>query len=195
MQGVRGLQGVRGQPSSWKGDSPDTGTKAVPFKKFLTGTVQRSIVQSVNEVADISTSTKPLWKLILHASERVETAFETGLAPIGLSLSKLGVLKILISEGDSLPLSRLASRLSCVKSNVTQLVDRLEADGLVARINDASDRRSVLASITDAGRAKFTAGAEIVASVEGDLFGDLSAGDRQVVEAFLARLADEGCKE
>ncbi|MBK6427594.1 MAG: MarR family transcriptional regulator, partial [Blastocatellia bacterium] len=118
--------------------------------KFLTRTVQTCIVQPVN---DITASTpEPLWKLILHASQRVESAFESELAPIGLSLSKLNVLAILLEAGEPLPLSRLAAKLACVKSNVTQLVDRLETEGLVARVDDPNDRRSVLASITDLGR-------------------------------------------
>ena len=41
----------------------------------------------------------------------------------------------------------LAERLTCAKSNVTQLVDRLEADGLVRRKLDPSDRRSRLAIV------------------------------------------------
>ncbi|HQR38061.1 MAG TPA: MarR family transcriptional regulator, partial [Blastocatellia bacterium] len=94
------------------------------------------------------TSTTPLWLQVLHSAQRVETRFEDELSGVGLSISKLGVLRILVDEGQPMPLSRLAGKLSCVKSNVTQLVDRLEADGLVARINDPADRRSVLASIT-----------------------------------------------
>jgi len=74
---------------------------------------------------------------------------EERLADAGLSLPKLAALHQLSQAGDSLPLGQLAERLACVKSNVTQLVDRLEADGLVVRAADPNDRRSRLAVLTD----------------------------------------------
>lgn len=141
------------------------------------------------------TATEPLWKLILHAAGRVETAFEAELSPIGLSLSKLNVLSILLEAGEPIPLSRLATRLACVKSNVTQLVDRLETEGLVARIDDPNDRRSVLASITELGRERSAEGAERMRIVDAALFSGLDLDGRTRVEAFLASLTAGGCGE
>lgn len=141
------------------------------------------------------TSTTPLWLQVLHSAQRVETRFEDELSGVGLSISKLGVLRILVDEGQPMPLSRLAGKLSCVKSNVTQLVDRLEADGLVARINDPADRRSVLASITDAGRERFTAGIEAAGRADAALFGETSAEDRHRLEELFTRLCASGCQE
>jgi DNA-binding MarR family transcriptional regulator len=159
--------------------------------KFLTRTVQTCIVQPVN---DITASTpEPLWKLILHASQRVESAFESELAPIGLSLSKLNVLAILLEAGEPLPLSRLAAKLACVKSNVTQLVDRLETEGLVARVDDPNDRRSVLASITDLGRERSMAGTQVMQTVDATLFDGLGTDERQTMERFLAALSAGPC--
>src|SRR5215467_1298585 len=89
---------------------------------------------------------------VLHASGVLESRVESKLSEAGLSLAKLAALHQLSRAGDSLPLGQLAERLSCVKSNVTQLVDRLEADGLVSRASDPSDGRSRLAVITDTGK-------------------------------------------
>src|SRR3981189_1033932 len=89
---------------------------------------------------------------VLHAAHSVEARVESRLAEVGLSLPKLAALHQLSQSGDSLPLGQLAERLSCVKSNVTQLVDRLEADGLVMRAADPSDRRSRLAIPPAPGR-------------------------------------------
>ena len=137
---------------------------------------------------------RPLWLQVLHAAQRVEARFEEELAGCGLSISKVGVLRILVDEGQPIPLSRLASKLACVKSNVTQLVDRLEVDGLVARVNDPADRRSVLASITDAGRGRFAEGAAAITRAETDLFGELSVDDRARLSAVLDRLAPVVCQ-
>lgn len=131
----------------------------------------------------------PLWVTLLHAAQRVEGRFECVLAEHGLSIPKLGVLKHLVTAGEPLPLSRLAERMSCVKSNITQLVDRLEADGLVERVSDPSDRRSVLAQITAQGRERFDVGASVIGSLEQELFGDIAPADRVRIEEALAKLS------
>src|SRR6266571_4353207 len=92
---------------------------------------------------------------VLHASSVVENRVEARLAEVGLSLAKLAALDRLAQAGESLPLGQLAERLACVKSNVTQLVDRLEADGLVSREADPNDRRSRIAVLTDAGKKAY----------------------------------------
>jgi DNA-binding MarR family transcriptional regulator len=65
---------------------------------------------------------------VLHVAEHVQERLETALAPTGLSLAKLGALRHLAEADEPLPLGQLAERIACVKSNVTQLVDRLESD-------------------------------------------------------------------
>src|SRR5215204_7771689 len=108
---------------------------------------------------------------MLHTAYAAEGAVESSLNGIGLSLAKLLALRALLDAGESLPLGQLAERLSCVKSNVTQLVDRLEADGLVARAADPNDRRSRLAVLTDAGRSAYEKGRRIQLDAEEALFG------------------------
>ncbi|MFC9929601.1 MarR family winged helix-turn-helix transcriptional regulator [Streptomyces sp. NPDC127190] len=51
-----------------------------------------------------------------------------------------------------LPMRKLAHKLKCEPSNVTGIVDRLEARGLVERRPDPGDRRVKLAAATDEGR-------------------------------------------
>src|SRR5262245_22212 len=89
---------------------------------------------------------------LLHAASVAQDHVEAQLTQLGLSLPKLAALTVLKEAGESLALGQLADRLSCVKSNITQLVDRLEADGFVSRAPDPNDRRSRLAVLTEAGR-------------------------------------------
>jgi len=126
---------------------------------------------------------------VLHASSVLEDRVESRLAEIGLSIAKLAALRQLTLAGDSLPLGQLADRLRCVKSNVTQLVDRLESDGLVSRAGDPNDRRSRLAMLTDEGRAAFAQGSAIQQDVERFLFGALSDDETAQLEALLAKLS------
>src|SRR5881392_4257462 len=106
---------------------------------------------------------------VLHASGVLEARMESRLADVGLSIAKLAALRQLRLAGDSLPLGQLAERLACVKSNVTQLVDRLEADGLVSRAPDPNDGRSRLAILTPAGREAYEQGIRIHRAAEQEL--------------------------
>lgn len=125
---------------------------------------------------------------LLHAAGAAEGFVESKLAVVGLSIPKLAALKRLVEAGDSLALGQLAERLACVKSNVTQLVDRLEADGLVAREPDPNDRRSRLAVITDAGRRAYETGSRLQSQAEGQLFGGLSGDDTSKLADILSKL-------
>jgi DNA-binding MarR family transcriptional regulator len=125
---------------------------------------------------------------VLHTSSVLESRAEAKLSEIGLSLAKLAALHRLSEAGESLPLGQLAERLSCVKSNVTQLVDRLEADGLVSRASDPNDRRSRIAVLTDAGRRAHEKGRRIQEQSERDLFGALTESESAMLQMLLAKL-------
>jgi DNA-binding MarR family transcriptional regulator len=73
----------------------------------------------------------------------------------GLSSGRLGVLFQLMRGGDT-PLGDLAVSLDSTPRNITGLVDHLERDGLVERVPDPEDRRSIRARLTEAGRARIT---------------------------------------
>ena len=125
---------------------------------------------------------------VLHTSSVLESRVEAKLSEVGLSLAKLAALHRLSEAGESLPLGQLAERLSCVKSNVTQLVDRLEADGLVSRAADPNDRRSRLAVLTEAGREAYAKGRKIQVDAEEALFGALTADESATLHTLLAKL-------
>jgi DNA-binding MarR family transcriptional regulator len=125
---------------------------------------------------------------VLRAASVLESRVESRLSEAGLSMAKLAALRQLMLAGNSLPLGQLADRLACVKSNVTQLVDRLEADGLVSREGDPSDRRSRLAVLTDAGREACARGSDLQQRAERELFGTLSHDESIQLENLLAKL-------
>src|SRR5215813_15401466 len=121
---------------------------------------------------------------VLHASGVLESRVEARLSEVGLSLAKLAALHQLSQAGESLPLGQLADRLACVKSNVTQLVDRLEADGLVIRAADPNDRRSRLAVITESGKTAYARGTQIQQQAEREIFGALSTEESSALHAL-----------
>jgi DNA-binding MarR family transcriptional regulator len=124
----------------------------------------------------------------LHAAYAVASELESRLAAAGLSLAKLAALQALADARQSVPLSDLAERLSCVKSNITQLVDRLEADGYVRRKPDPLDRRTRLAVLTAAGRTACREGTRIQQLAERDLLRTFTREERGKLGALLYRL-------
>jgi DNA-binding MarR family transcriptional regulator len=125
---------------------------------------------------------------LLGAAQAVETRIDSSLSPLGLSLAKLNVLGILVGSNSPLTLGELAQKLACVRSNVTQLVDRLESDGLVKREADPADRRSIRAVITDAGRDRERAGSIALAHVQDEISQLLARYDAGHIEQALSAL-------
>jgi DNA-binding MarR family transcriptional regulator len=125
---------------------------------------------------------------LLSAAHAIENRIEASLNPLGLSLAKLNVLGILVASTSPLTLGELAQQLACVRSNVTQLVDRLEADGLVRREADPTDRRSIRAVVTDAGRDRERVGSLALSRVQDEISQALSSYDSVHIERALSAL-------
>jgi DNA-binding MarR family transcriptional regulator len=94
---------------------------------------------------------------IRYAAKLMHLAMERWADKQGLSEGRLSILFRLRHGGDGVPLGELATMLNVSPRNVTGLVDHLERDGLVARVPDPADRRSVLATLTDRGRERVDA--------------------------------------
>jgi DNA-binding MarR family transcriptional regulator len=98
--------------------------------------------------------------LALEAATAVRTAFNAvermrahGAQGRGLSTGALDLLmRLSASTDDGISIGELAQSAGVSSRNVTGLVDTLERDGLVRRVPDRHDRRSVLAQITPAGQ-------------------------------------------
>ena len=140
----------------------------------------------------VPTDDAGLLPLLLRAGNAVAEHVEKSLEPWSLSLAKLRALEQLDAADDGLPLGHLAERLSCVKSNVTQLVDRLEADGFVRRVPKPADRRCVVATITDKGRESFRSASAARERAEREVLERLNDGDRERLVSLLGRLSVEG---
>ena len=132
-----------------------------------------------------------LIQALMHAGKFTELQLDAALARTGLSAAKWNALRHLMDAEGQLPLGQLATKLACVKSNATQLVDRLEAEQLVCRLPDPDDRRSIRAEITPAGRRAYAAGEQAVRDFEQQLLADYSAAERVALNRLLARLRGE----
>ncbi|MEU8981137.1 MarR family transcriptional regulator [Streptomyces sp. NPDC048309] len=90
-------------------------------------------------------------ELIGSVVARYHEEYEDAAAEHALTGAQARLLSLLSLE--PLPMRRLAQQLKCEPSNVTGIVDRLEARGLVERRPDPADRRVKLAAATSEGLA------------------------------------------
>ena len=91
------------------------------------------------------------------SARQLRARMESWCDKVGLSETRLGILFMLRHAGAGVPLGALAARLRVTPRNITGLIDHLERDGLVARVPDPEDRRSVLAQLTERGTERVDA--------------------------------------
>ena len=107
---------------------------------------------------------------------------------LGLSFAQAHALRMLDPD-EPMPMSALAERLFCDASNVTGIVDRLEARGLVERRAYEGDRRVKALTITQAG-VEVRDRALAVMSEPPAAIASLSAADQRALRDILRRAVD-----
>ncbi len=104
-------------------------------------------------MADHSGESDPLrvWFRLMRLETRMRTAVAEGLRRIGLSVPQCDVLTTL-TEKEGVSQQGLAERLYVTKGNISGLIDRLVAAGLVERRTIAADKRQHAIFLTASGR-------------------------------------------
>ena len=125
--------------------------------------------------------------LIGSVVARYHEEYEDAAAEHSLTGAQARLLSLLSLE--PLPMRRLAQKLKCEPSNVTGIVDRLEARGLVERRPDPTDRRVKLAAPTEEGRRVARSLRESLRFAREPLAG-LSREERLSLRELLQRMLD-----
>jgi DNA-binding MarR family transcriptional regulator len=94
-----------------------------------------------------------VWFRLLRLESRINTALGSRLRALGLTAPQCDVLATL-TEREGVSQQELAARLYVTKGNISGLIDRLVASGLVERRTIAEDRRSHAIYLTAAGRRR-----------------------------------------
>lgn len=102
-----------------------------------------------------------------------------------LSLTSVATLSSIDRQGPQ-RITTLAAAQAVSQPSMTQLVQRLEQRGLVARGSDPADGRVALVSVTDQGRAALTARRQRNAEHIARLLADLPEPDVQALADALA---------
>jgi len=114
--------------------------------------MKRHLLEELQQGKPFETLYEEVYVEILRTSQVTSRWITESLKPSELSGPQFNVLRILRGAGPSgLPSGRIAERMVNHDPDLTRLLDRLEARGLVAKARDTKDRRVVNACITKAG--------------------------------------------
>lgn len=115
---------------------------------------------------------------VVRAHQLLMERIDAVLRPADLTFARYEVLRLLsFSREGAMPMARLGSLLQVHPTSVTSVVDRLVRQGFVERLRDDSDRRVVLASITETGRTQVEAA---TADLNRDVFTQPGLADSEV---------------
>lgn len=104
---------------------------------------------------------------IVRAQQLVMSRLDAVLRPHGISFARYEVLRLLsFSRRGSLPLNKIGERLMVHPTSVTNVIDRLAAQGYVSREADPDDRRRVLAALTPEGEKVLAEATEALTGIE-----------------------------
>ncbi len=99
-----------------------------------------------------------VWLRLLACTNLIETRVRKGLREgFDTTLPRFDLMAQLDRAPDGLTMGELSRLLMVSNGNVTGLIDRLAAEGMVERRPDETDRRAQLVRLTDAGKAAFDA--------------------------------------
>lgn len=127
-------------------------------------------------------------ELIGAVVTRYREEYEEAAGKHALTGAQARVLRLLSLE--PAPMRRIAQKLHCEPSNVTGIVDRLEARGLVERRPDPADRRVKLAAATEKGRETANLLRESLDFAREPL-AELTVAERTVLRSLLRRMLGE----
>lgn len=132
------------------------------------------------------------WRTFIECQADLISAIEADLAPSGLTLGDYQVLVYLTeAEDEQMRMCDLADMLQLSPSGLTRRLDGLVKSGWVERRNSASDRRVMLAALTEAGREQLAAAAPgHVASVRARMIDVLDADDHAAIARAFGKIRD-----
>lgn len=131
---------------------------------------------------------------LMRASRAVSARTEKALTEAGLTATQLGVLEAILHKG-ALPQRDLVRKVLTSPGNMTDVIDKLERRGLVCRGAAPGDRRSVMVSLTDAGRCLIESVFPRHAGNIAQAMAGLSPAELQTLDTLLKRLGMAAAQE
>lgn len=142
------------------------------------------------QVCDAAGIDVELHRSLLAASAFLERAIQKPLAAVGLTPPQFYILAMLDSLPERGVTPRDIEREAEHRTNLTQTFDRMERDGLLERVPNPGDRRSVLIRITAKGARVRDRANEVYRDALPRLLSGLPIESKRICQRDLRALAD-----
>lgn len=142
------------------------------------------------ELPQLDTSALGIIGRVLRIARLLEKHRESVLVEYGLNVWSFDVLATLRRQGQPFRLkpTELYSLLMLSSGAMTNRIDRLEQDGIVTRVRDAEDRRSVMVQLTPKGIQLADTVMPILFEKEKQLLSQFTADELQLSIPMLRKL-------
>ena len=129
-----------------------------------------------------------LWLRLLTCTTLIEGKIRSRLrGAFDMTLPRFDAMAQLDKAPNGMTLGELSQRMMVSNGNVTGLVERLAAQGLLERRASPNDRRAQLVSLTGEGRRTFRTMARTHENWIAEIFADLSPTDIEALMRLLAK--------
>ena len=130
-----------------------------------------------------------IWLRLLTCTQLIERRVRSRLRQdFGTTLPRFDLMAQLERYPEGLKMNALSELLMVTGGNVTAIVDQLEKEGLVERLDEPDDRRSWLIRLTSAGERTFAEMARAHEEWVVELLSGLSRKEHDALLELLAKL-------
>ena len=150
-------------------------------------TIDKILTQWQHEAPALDVSSLAVVGRVLQLAQRLEKHREAVLADFGLTVWSFDMLATLRRQGPPYQLkpTELYQWLMLSSGAMTNRIDRLEKDGMVTRLRDPDDRRSVIVRLSEAGVERIDTVMPVLFERENQFLAKLSQTE---TETFIALL-------
>ena len=130
-----------------------------------------------------------IWLRLLTCTQLIERQVRSRLREqFGSTLPRFDLMSQLERHRDGLKMNELSRRLMVTGGNITAIVDQLETEGLVERLDHAEDRRAFRIRLTRAGERSFAEMARAHEEWVVELLAGLSRREQDDLLKLLAKV-------
>ncbi|HYI87836.1 MAG TPA: MarR family transcriptional regulator [Burkholderiales bacterium] len=130
-----------------------------------------------------------IWLRLLTCTQLIERRVRSGLREeFATTLPRFDLMAQLERHRDGLKMNELSRLLMVTGGNITAIVDQLEKEGQVERLDDSADRRAFRIRLTRAGEKSFTEMARAHEQWVVELLAGLTRKEHDELLKLLAKL-------
>ena len=130
-----------------------------------------------------------IWLRLLTCTQLIERRVRSGLrGDFATTLPRFDLMAQLERHPEGLKMNELSRLLMVTGGNVTGVVDQLEKEGMVERLDEPADRRAFRIRLTPAGSKSFAEMARAHEQWVVELLGGLSRREHEELLKLLAKL-------